>query len=653
MSISDNFIVGLVALALCQAALAGTCGKNFTAQDGSITSPGFPQQYENNVDCDWYISPNVTSFFYIRSISFSTEACCDKVSVSVIRANGSNVENQLMVSGTGPLQGNFFIDTGDVVYIHFHTDGSNVASGFRLLYSAAALCPESSDHFQCNDGLLCIYPAFTCDGVNDCFDGSDEWGPLCQDHAPCGGNITTQEGYITSPGWPAQCGRGLSCDWFISPNVASMVFLRSLVFDVGENAELTVSVISGSTSTEEFMSVTHVNEEVFGVFPFESGDKLLIHFNADNSSLSQGFQLYYSAIVAENVSVGDSLQATVDYQLFQGKVSVAACSSDSCDALLLSGLGPDRRSLAYESYAHCNSFGKGCSDDNLVNFNYPSGWTAFQAGSLQFFVSIREGFLSVFWNDPSTVAASLPMTSVSGKQLFITPLASISWISRQTTEGPSLTTAMFPSTTSASSTLAPFTTTSSPVPVTTSPAAASTPAPPTTILTTTVSSPTTVTNPQPAPTTTTPQTPTTVWATTTPAAGSSRPTVGPTTTSTGGTTVTSGPPSSTTSGRPTIRTTDRPPTTNSRTTVNPYFPTTPVPPSSWPPLPAPPACPADFPLRYRYLLIPVANRSELYVICFAGWGQSMKCPHPLAFSYQQQKCVWSWNPSIASVANEV
>ncbi len=62
------------------------------------------------------------------------QACCDKLTVSIIHTNLTE-ETMFTTSGTGPVKSSFIIEEGDIVRVHFHTDYSNVAQGFRLLFT--------------------------------------------------------------------------------------------------------------------------------------------------------------------------------------------------------------------------------------------------------------------------------------------------------------------------------------------------------------------------------------------------------------------------------------------------------------------------------------------------------------------------------------
>ncbi|XP_052128662.1 CUB and sushi domain-containing protein 1 isoform X4 [Frankliniella occidentalis] len=290
-----NLVLGSIVLFLSQTAFAETCGTNLTANSGSIISPGFPSDYDNNLDCDWYINAQGAISFYISSAAFVTETCCDKLTVSIVH-NDLTETTILVTSGNAPFKRPFLIGQGDVVRIHFHTDSSVTRSGFRLIYKAIATCPESWSYFQCNDGACGAPSSITCDGVNDCHDGSDEWGTICPGHGLCGSNITAQDGTFTSPGWPISYGDFLSCDWFIHPDVSTSFYMKSLVFNTAVNSVLSVSVLSNDSFKERNESVTRMNEVVHDAFRIEKGDVVHVRFTTNDTTVaSKRFQLAFVA----------------------------------------------------------------------------------------------------------------------------------------------------------------------------------------------------------------------------------------------------------------------------------------------------------------------------------------------------------------------
>ena len=49
------------------------CATTLTDDFGVVTSPNFPQKYENNIDCTWLIELSVEKFIKIEFLSFDLE----------------------------------------------------------------------------------------------------------------------------------------------------------------------------------------------------------------------------------------------------------------------------------------------------------------------------------------------------------------------------------------------------------------------------------------------------------------------------------------------------------------------------------------------------------------------------------------------------
>jgi hypothetical protein len=94
-----------------------------------LTSPGYPSDYSNNLNCNWILNASAGYAIYIEFSFFQTEACCDFVTVTdrgtqtqLARLSASVVVPYIVVSYTNS------------ILINFYSDGSVVAKGFSLNY---------------------------------------------------------------------------------------------------------------------------------------------------------------------------------------------------------------------------------------------------------------------------------------------------------------------------------------------------------------------------------------------------------------------------------------------------------------------------------------------------------------------------------------
>lgn len=294
---------------------------------------------------------------------------------------------------------------------------------------------------------------------------------------------------------------------------------------------------------------------------------------------------------SRNLTAGDLLAATVQYEVDHNSVVFLLCDGQTCNGLWLDGpLGADGE-MQYEADSDCNTEGFECN----VGHSFDDG--TFPAGELVFGVERTASGLSVWLDGHQDRAAFLPApeglwqlkvrpgcwnrnmdVSLGGSPA---PLASTTASSAQTTQS---TTTGGPTTAATSSRSTAARTSASP---------ASAPAETTEALTTVPTPSETTHNPVTTPTAATP----------------SRSTNRPTTKTTAAT-LSPATDAVSTASTPSQSTDD-----------------------SWPPTPIPECSPS-----IPYLLLPSKNGCGEYQVCFSGRTQIMPCTPPLLFHYEIQNC---------------
>ncbi|XP_032084667.1 membrane frizzled-related protein [Thamnophis elegans] len=88
----------------------------------------------------------------------------------------------------------------------------------------------SWDEFFCDQGL-CLFPAFVCDGHQDCLDNRDEANCSAK-HTGCGGTLTSLEGQFFSPNYPKPYPHLQICLWHISVPVDHVIQLQFYNFSL-------------------------------------------------------------------------------------------------------------------------------------------------------------------------------------------------------------------------------------------------------------------------------------------------------------------------------------------------------------------------------------------------------------------------------------
>ncbi|XP_076369183.1 chymotrypsin-like elastase family member 2A [Tachypleus tridentatus] len=167
--------------------------KILTDESGDIYSPGYLENknYPTNIYCSYTII--VPPGKYIRLIfkDFDLESFdfCDGDAFSIYA--GSHIRTPVIGIFCGNERPNDFISTTNELHIVFRSDFISSAKGFHVSYHTAAsraLCEE--DQIQCRN-RKCVSQSFTCDGKDDCGDGSDEATKICgakepDTTVPCG-----------------------------------------------------------------------------------------------------------------------------------------------------------------------------------------------------------------------------------------------------------------------------------------------------------------------------------------------------------------------------------------------------------------------------------------------------------------------------------
>uniref|UniRef100_A0A8C6L3G6 CUB and Sushi multiple domains 2 n=1 Tax=Nothobranchius furzeri TaxID=105023 RepID=A0A8C6L3G6_NOTFU len=204
------------------------CGGIREEMEGMILSPGFPGNYPSNSDCTWRIYLPVGYGAHVQFLNFSTEANHDFLEVR----NGPLDTSAVVGRFSGQDVPSSLLTTSHETTVYFHSDHSQNKPGFRFEYQAYELqeCPDpepfhygvvvgagfnvgQSISFECLPGYQLVgHSILTCE--HGTTRNWDHPFPRCE--VPCGGNITSDNGTIFSPGYPAEYPNSADCYWLIS-----------------------------------------------------------------------------------------------------------------------------------------------------------------------------------------------------------------------------------------------------------------------------------------------------------------------------------------------------------------------------------------------------------------------------------------------------
>ncbi|PVD35988.1 hypothetical protein C0Q70_02958 [Pomacea canaliculata] len=228
------------------------CGGVFTASQGTLRSPGYPNGYPPSKHCVYLISQpssyRISLTFSAFDVENAAESCTDNY--VEIRDGGSETSpllgEQYCGSALPPVQ----TSTGNLMVVIFRTGNSVSGTGF-----------------------LATYTAHTSD---------------------CGGILTGPRGEFTSPGHPNIYPHGVNCTWYIRPAEGLIVQLTFWTF-----------MLEGGACTYDFVKVYDSfnadNGSLIGTYCGSSfpslitstNNALTVVFQSDSSVAMEGFSATY------------------------------------------------------------------------------------------------------------------------------------------------------------------------------------------------------------------------------------------------------------------------------------------------------------------------------------------------------------------------
>ncbi|KAL2085662.1 hypothetical protein ACEWY4_018982 [Coilia grayii] len=222
---------------------------------GYITSPNYPSNYPQNIDCIWVISvPNGEAVqldfedeFYIEP---NTDCRFDYLEVRDGASSDANLINKLCGNTRPSTQHS----TGPVMYLRFRTDTSVTHKGFKAKYSIAT----------------------------------------------CGGTYIGQSGTIRSPGFPTtNYPDGSNCEWYLEGPTGHYLTLTYTTLNLTSSADCT----SDYVEIREYNASGQLLGKHCGTStpaPMDTGDSFAyVKFVSDSSGNAPGFSLTFTASVEE------------------------------------------------------------------------------------------------------------------------------------------------------------------------------------------------------------------------------------------------------------------------------------------------------------------------------------------------------------------
>ncbi|KAM4828885.1 cubilin [Thomomys bottae] len=238
----------------------GSCGGFMTTGDQPMIffSPGWPENYDNYLDCTWVIqAPGSTVELNILSLDIEAHWTCayDKL---VIRDGANAMAPELAtVCGKelpGPIR-----STGDHMYIHFTSDYSGSGAGFNASF-----------------------------------------------HKSCGGYLHADRGVITSPNYPDVYPPYLNCSWHVLVQTGLTIAVHfQQPFDIANGDSSSCNqgdylvLKSGADISSPPLGVQGGHGRFCGSRPsstlFTSDNQMFVQFISEHTQGGKGFKITYEA----------------------------------------------------------------------------------------------------------------------------------------------------------------------------------------------------------------------------------------------------------------------------------------------------------------------------------------------------------------------
>ncbi|KAI1241194.1 hypothetical protein IHE44_0009660 [Lamprotornis superbus] len=265
--------------------LGAECGATVSGNEGTLLSPNFPSNYDNNHECIYKIETEAGKGIHLRARSFQLH---EGDIVKVYDGKDSS-SRSLGVFTKNDMMGIILNSTSNHMWIEFNTNGSDTDQGFQLTYTSFDLvkCEDpgipnygykirDEGHFIDTVILYSCNPGYTMHGssIMTCLSGDRR----------CGGRIhAATSGRILSPGYPAPYDNNLHCTWIIEADPGKTISLHFIVWDGPVESSILLKEWSGSALPEDIHST------------FNS---LTLQFDSDFFISKSGFSIQFSTSIA-------------------------------------------------------------------------------------------------------------------------------------------------------------------------------------------------------------------------------------------------------------------------------------------------------------------------------------------------------------------
>ncbi|XP_061268604.1 CUB and sushi domain-containing protein 2 isoform X3 [Bos javanicus] len=285
------------------------CGNSVTGTQGTLLSPNFPVNYNNNHECIYSIQTQPGKGIQLKAKAFELS----EGDVLKVYDGNNNSARLLGVFSRTELLGVTLNSTSSSLWLDFITDAENTSKGFELHFSSFELikCEDpgtpqfgykvhDGGHFAGSSVSFSCDPGYSLRGSEEllCLSGERRaWDrPLPTCVAECGGTVRGEvSGQVLSPGYPAPYEHNLNCVWTIEADAGCTIGLHFLVFDTEEVHDV-LRIWDGPVESGVLLkelSGPALPKDLHSTF-----NSVVLQFSTDFFTSKQGFAIQFSVSTA-------------------------------------------------------------------------------------------------------------------------------------------------------------------------------------------------------------------------------------------------------------------------------------------------------------------------------------------------------------------
>ena len=243
-----------------------------------VESPGYPNQYGTNLDCDWIIHNSYSDNIIQVTVTSTTEYGKDFLRIY----DGSSSSSTLIAIHTGTSQGsNYYYSSGDYMYLTFTSNDVTTSfdQGFRFVYRSYSKSDLATTSVPA-DVVTLVPNQATC--------------PQGTQH------LESQQGYrsfIQSPGYPNKYGINLDCHWVIHSRYNNYVIQLTILYLNTEYRNDYLQIYDGSSDSSRLIAIhTGSSQGIYYAY-HSTGNYMYLTFTSNDitTSSDHGFNLAYKS----------------------------------------------------------------------------------------------------------------------------------------------------------------------------------------------------------------------------------------------------------------------------------------------------------------------------------------------------------------------